>query len=492
VGKKTGTVVKSSVVASFLRKEAEKKGCVKPSAVLADNLIYGKNQTGNPTKGVEILRIAYDKGDLLAITIMGELYYNGYPHKKFIIPNPEKGLSCFCRAHAAGVPRATLGYAQALIKGKGCSQDIPEAQRLLESITEKEPLAKVSLALLYKEGLIGQDKSAIERHDIAMNLLCEAITKDCPQAHTQLGIIYETGERVPKNLRFAFSYYKKASIIGDPHARTRLGHLYKNNQLPPGPQLNLKVRLKEALSYYRSAHNSGDASGTYYLSTFHHSGTLIKRNIKRAGILLERAYGMGELNAIAMTTFLHFYLCDGDCHENITKARELLDHTIKKGCSLAYYLKAKILVYTRNPLYYKEVNDLIKKAKKLKIPQIYEVLGVCHQLGIMGKEVDNTKAFKYFSLCNERIALPTCKMFLTYLYGEGPSEIRDPEKANLLLQEAALLGNDAAKEFLEKIKTQAELDLMFQRSINEGGYLSDEPAIPNSYIDPVVVPHEET
>jgi TPR repeat protein len=459
--------------AKLLRKKAEKKRSVIPTAVLADNLIYGKNQNENPTEGIKQLRAACDKGDLLAITIMGELYYNGYPHKEFLIPDPKKAVLCFRKAHDKGVSRATAGWAQALMEGKGCPQNIPKAQGLLESITDKEPLAKVSLALLYKKGLIGQDKSDIERHDIAMNLLREAIAKECAQAHTQLGIIYENGERVPRNLGYAFSCYEKASTLGDPHARTRLGYLYKNNQLPHDIQLSPEKRLEKAFSCYQSGHNSGDATSTYYLFTFYNHGISIEEGSKQADHLLQRAYERGELNAVALVGYYHSIGYD-TFPKDFSIVKSCMTRAMAGGCYLAYYLSAKVIADQKNALLFSVAENYIGKALEYKYPRIYELLGTCHLHGLLGKEVDHIKAFEYFNLCNERYASPTCKMSLVDLYDKGPTEIRDTEKIELLLQEAALLGSPTAKKRLEEIRAKSSHNPTFQEYIRMGNYLSSE------------------
>jgi TPR repeat protein len=69
-----------------------------------------------------------------------------------------------------------------------------------------------------------------------------------------LGLCYEYGNGVEKNLKEAFAWYKKAAELGNPTAMHNVGICYENGN-------GIKKNPKEAFAWYKKAADAGDDGG---------------------------------------------------------------------------------------------------------------------------------------------------------------------------------------------------------------------------------------
>jgi len=84
-------------------------------------------------------------------------------------------------------------------------------------------------------------------------------------AQADLGIMYENGYGVSKDLHEARRWYRKAAEQGNPKAQYNLGVMYAKGT--GGPQ-----DYTEAVKWYRKAAEQGDASAAFNLGSMYESG----------------------------------------------------------------------------------------------------------------------------------------------------------------------------------------------------------------------------
>ncbi|EQD64328.1 Sel1 domain protein repeat-containing protein, partial [mine drainage metagenome] len=77
-----------------------------------------------------------------------------------------------------------------------------------------------------------------------------------PVAENDLGVMYETGEWVPKSDVKAAKWYRRSAHAGDVHAQVNLGWLYQKGRGVPQSDAR-------GLYWYKSAADQGDPVGEY-------------------------------------------------------------------------------------------------------------------------------------------------------------------------------------------------------------------------------------
>jgi TPR repeat protein len=109
-------------------------------------------------------------------------------------------------------------------------------------------------------------------------------------AQYNLGIIYSTGEGVPKDLRNSLYWYEKSAQQGFTKALTVLGELYySGNDV-------VEVAYPKAYEYFFEANKANDAGAAYGLGLMYESGNGVNKNLSMAQKMYRRAanYGSGE------------------------------------------------------------------------------------------------------------------------------------------------------------------------------------------------------
>ena len=139
----------------------------------------------------EASRRASEQGDPVAMTLLGELYANGYGVAK----DEKKALAWFSLAADRGDRQAIFALAMFRFAGRGGPQDQAEAAALLDKAAKLGHVAAAyNLALLYLEGQ--QVRQDIAR---AAELLRGAADAGSPEAQYALATLYKEGNGVPKD-----------------------------------------------------------------------------------------------------------------------------------------------------------------------------------------------------------------------------------------------------------------------------------------------------
>jgi len=155
------------------------------------DVAYGAYQRGYYLEAFkEATRRAGD-GDPVSMTLLGDLYSNGYGVPK----DEKKALAWFSLAADRNDKQAIFALAMAKFAGRGTARDLPEATALLDRAAKLGHVAAAyNLALLYLEGQ--QVQQNLPR---AAELLRVAADAGSPEAQYALATLYKEGNGVPKD-----------------------------------------------------------------------------------------------------------------------------------------------------------------------------------------------------------------------------------------------------------------------------------------------------
>src|SRR5262249_24517448 len=111
-------------------------------------------------------------------------------------------------------------------------------------------------------------------------------------ANFNLGLRYENGDGVPKDLGKAAELYQKAADQGYARAQVNLGWLYENGW-------GVSKALGKAAELYQKAADQGNAAAQNNLGTLYEKGEGVPKDLERARELYQKAADQGNQYAIA-------------------------------------------------------------------------------------------------------------------------------------------------------------------------------------------------
>ncbi|MHB2165548.1 tetratricopeptide repeat protein [Alsobacter sp. R-9] len=197
-------------------------------------------------------RISLDPSDAAAMTLIGELYANGFGVRQ----DWAKAADWYRLAVQRGDPQASYALAMILLDGRGGTKDPAEGRRLLETAADAVPAAayhlglllleankpesdrraaelfrrageasntdaQYALAVLYRSGR-GVEKDPTE----AAILMARAATARNTAAELEYGIMLFNGDGVNRTEQGAAKFFLRAAEKGNAVAQNRLARLY--------------------------------------------------------------------------------------------------------------------------------------------------------------------------------------------------------------------------------------------------------------------------
>jgi uncharacterized protein len=142
------------------------------------------------------------------------------------------------------------------------------------------------------------------------------------KAQLRLGIAYEFGEGVSRNVDEAAHWYRISADRGDPVAQTNLAYLYENG----GDGFRDPA---EAAKWYMRAAVSGFARAEFNLGTLYLQGTGVERNDEEAAHWIGLAAEAGCPSALAALGYL--YANGKGVPRDARKASDLMQKSAKKN-----------------------------------------------------------------------------------------------------------------------------------------------------------------
>ena len=161
----------------------------------------------------------------------------------------------------------------------------------------------------------------------AIGLLLIASDRNVPQAHHQLGLVYEYGLGTPQDFDKAVSFYIKGSEQHDVESAYHLALIYTYGR--PG-SVAAKQDYKKALALFESASIRNHAPSTYYTGLFRLYGYGCQPNYPIAINWFERAAGMddGNIGGMARTAADELRIM---YHSALEKNEQIVDKYRKMG-----------------------------------------------------------------------------------------------------------------------------------------------------------------
>ena len=208
--------------------------------------------------------------------------------------------------------------------GIGIKQDIKRAVSYFKkAIKLNHPIAMVNLGKFYEQGLIGEEPDFLKsckyykmaaglgepkglfnygnclhyglgtpkNMEAAFKIFKDLVDVDFTEAYFYLGMYYENGYVVEKDIELAREYYRQGALRGDAYCYNELGRMYATG-------VGVNIDNFAALDYYKQAAELGDELGYTNMAFLYENGDLGEPDIKKAIELYEKAAKRGEPNAI--------------------------------------------------------------------------------------------------------------------------------------------------------------------------------------------------
>lgn len=258
--------------------------------------------------------------------------------------------------------------------------DAPAARQFFEKILSMQRNARAVYLLgeMYRDGEFGKENERICRECYEYGYLWG----DARSAE-KLGVLYELGEFVEKDIDKAIGLYKEAIEKGNEHAYFSLGDLYIN--------LENYYSARECLEKAIEA----DDYSYILLGNIYEDGLGVKQDHEKAREYYEKAYESGLTDAAHYLGRL--YLLGNGVSEDIDKAREYFEEAVNGGMTSSNYGLGSIYIhYAEQGI---NVDDNLKRGIEAldKAPEdlhdrTYQMLGIAYKL--LG---DTERARGYFS-----------------------------------------------------------------------------------------------
>lgn len=134
-------------------------------------------------------RITADPNDGPAMTLLGELYANGFGVRQ----DWAKAAEWYRLASARGDAQAAYALAMLTLDGRGVAKDLNAGRQLLETAAPKVPAAAYNLGLI----LLAENKAEADRR--AVELFRQAAEASEPEAQYAMGVLFKQGRGVPRD-----------------------------------------------------------------------------------------------------------------------------------------------------------------------------------------------------------------------------------------------------------------------------------------------------
>ncbi|WP_261842876.1 hypothetical protein [Aliamphritea ceti] len=120
--------------------------------------------------------------------------------------------------------------------------------------------------------------------------LQRATELDHAEAAYNLGIAYQTGTGIPKDLPLAVETYQRSAALGNAKAQRNLGLMYSAG-------IGIKQDYQKAFQFFTDSANANEATSQYNLGIMYLQGTGTERNTNQARHWLTKAANNGDSNA---------------------------------------------------------------------------------------------------------------------------------------------------------------------------------------------------
>ncbi len=400
--------------------EASQLSSARACACLAKMYETGMGVERNLAEAFNFYRQGASLGDTTCMFALGKYY------EKNIVPEnePNRGMedavSYYERAAGEGNAEALTKLGYMYEQGIYYKSDIGKAvEYYTRAVQKSDPLAMNYLGLHYyrqgtasvftaEEQNVAAEGSSQRNLRKAAELFKRAHELGCARAANNLGVCYEQGAGVERDIEQAFTCYKDAADRKYAQGMFNLGYLY----LQKAKTTKLMEHFERAAHWLRCAINEDPqlSDASFYL-----------------GFLFEKGLGV---DCDFQTAFNYYHSAAGLGH---AKASKRCGDLLYSGNEMLAPNKAEAIKY-------------YSRAAELGDPEAYNALGLMYE---QGEEVGRNEETAFHSYIKaQELGSADADVNLSMMYERGIFVGRDPEKARDLMISAAGKGNQPAKEYL--------------------------------------------
>lgn len=276
-----------------------------------------------------------------------------------------------------------------------------------------------------------------------------------------LGVCYENGFGVSKDLKQAAEFYKQAANLGHAAAITNLGFCHDEG-------LGLPKDKEYAIKLFEQAVKLKYAPAMIVLGMRYQTGTSVSKDLKRASDLFRQAAKLEH--PIAIHNLAVIYRDGLGVSKDLKQAAELFRQAADLGYPDAIVNLGACYEHGSGvPKVPKKAAECYQKAANLGNAGAIANLGNCYEKGF-GVLRDQKRAAEFYHQAIKLGNVPAMR-FLAMCYKKGLGVLIDPKRAALLYQ--AIINNDTAST--KEIECASELLLLGFLSLSS----EKLPKIPN-------------
>lgn len=171
-----------------------------------------------PVPLLELVRLASERGDGTAAVVLGSCFDHGVGYPQ----NVEKAADMYERSANFGDAWGKYNYAMSYLRGRGRKKDPHRALVLMrESYEGNFPAAAKGLGIFYEEG-----KAVQKDLDLAASFYQEGIDAGNAEALYRMARLYIIGEKGYENLEVGLELRRKSADMGCAIALSYIGSLH--------------------------------------------------------------------------------------------------------------------------------------------------------------------------------------------------------------------------------------------------------------------------
>lgn len=306
-----------------LNLEKAAKGDIKAMGAAGYQYATGKGVTQNRERGISMVQDAANRGDITAMSILSYWYRT---------KNEANAQLDLAKSHEWAVKAATAGDIDSmtvtgidLLNGTGVAANPAEAQRWLTLAAGKnDGIANLTLGNLYSGKFMAMP-SETGKTDLkkAEAYYRKAIASGVKDGVDKLAELYEGGDGTEPDWPRAFAERKPLADAGDPVSETYIGLYYERGYGVPKD-------MKLAAEWFTKAAKHGSARGNYEIGRLYFDGEGVPEDNAIAVKYTRQAAVQGFPNALHMMGLITFNGKHGVAKDNI-EAERLIRLAAEKG-----------------------------------------------------------------------------------------------------------------------------------------------------------------
>lgn len=331
-----------------------------------------------------LLSKAYNKGNILAGRLLGEIYYSGKGCER----NYDKAVSLFVDGMQRGCPLSAEWLAEAYRVGKGVPQDKDKAKEIYDSCVEALEAMCVSgssdAQYVYGFDLLYGNFSA-ENEQKAFYWLEKAMNAGHISASVQVARIYLNGWGKEKNEQKGIEILEKYSNSENNNIHFELGKIYYFGKVKEQDYI-------KALKHFLIAAEKGHANSQEYVGDIYYWGHGVEINYLIAKKWYEKAAEQERIYSLRQLGFIYYY--GEGVSQNIDTAFTYFKLAADKGDARAQYMLHHFYLLNESYQDIKKGIECLEKSAKQGDVLAQKLLARCH-LGLFGLE-ENDEQFVYW------------------------------------------------------------------------------------------------